>query len=77
MFKAVGTAASSVVIVLILLSIGAFGLASVEWQPIFQIMRNVALAGLGEETQGLKIQGKAASPSLTCDYQTGICTWGE
>ena len=75
MLKSIGTAATSVVIVLLIVSIGAFSLVKIEGQPIWQIMRNVMLAALGEETQGINIQGEPNSQRLNCDYKTGVCQW--
>jgi hypothetical protein len=75
MFKAVGSAANAVIIVLLIVTIGAFSLIKIEGQPIFQIMRNVMLASLGEETEGINIQGNPNSQRLNCDYKTGVCTW--
>jgi hypothetical protein len=75
MLKSIGTAASSVVIVLLIVSIGAFSLVKIEGQPIWQIVRNVMLAALGEETQGIDIQGEASGQRLNCDYKTGVCRW--
>ena len=75
MLKSIGTAATSVVIVLFVISVGAFALVQIQGQPMFQIMRNVMLAALGEETQGINIQGEPNSQRLNCDYQTGVCQW--
>jgi len=75
MFKAAGNIANGVVLILLLVTIGAFSLVSVQTQPIMQVIRNVMLAGLGEPTRGINIQGKPAQQQLDCDYKTGICNW--
>ena len=75
MLKSIGTAATSVVIVLFVISVGAFALVQIQGQPMFQIMRNVMLAALGEETKGLNIEGEPNSQRLNCDYKTGVCQW--
>jgi hypothetical protein len=75
MLKSVGSAANAVVIVLFVVTIGAFSLIQIQGQPMFQIVRNVMLAALGEETQGLDIQGEPTGQTLKCDYKTGSCRW--
>jgi len=75
MLKSIGTAATSVVIVLLVVSIGAFSLVKIEAQPVWQLIRNIMLASLGEETNGLNIEGQPTGQSLECDYRTGVCTW--
>lgn len=75
MLKSLGTAATSVVIVLFVVSVGAFALVQIQGQPMFQIVRNIMLAALGEETQGLNIEGNPTGQSLECNYKTGTCTW--
>lgn len=75
MFKSVGTAATSVVIVLFVVSVGAFALVQIQGQPMFQLARNVMLAALGEATQGLNIEGEPTGQNLKCNYKTGSCKW--
>ena len=75
MLKSVGSAANAVVIVLFIVTVGAFSLIQIQGQPMFQVVRNVMLAALGEETQGLDIQGEPAGQTLKCDYKTGSCRW--
>ena len=75
MLKSLGTAATSVVIVLFVVSVGAFALVQIQGQPMFQIVRNVMLAALGEETNGLNIEGEPTGQTLKCDYKTGSCRW--
>lgn len=75
MLKSVGSAANAVVIVLFIVTVGAFSLIQIQGQPMFQIVRNVMLAALGEETNGLDIQGEPTGQTLKCDYKTGFCRW--
>ena len=75
MFKAAGNIANGIVLILLIVTIGAFSLVRVQTQPIWQILRNVMLAGLGEPTNGLNIEGQPAQQSLDCDYKTGVCNW--
>lgn len=75
MFKSAGNLANGIVLVLFIVSIGAFSLIQIQGQPMFQIVRNVMLAALGEPTNGLRIEGQSDRPSLDCDYQTGVCNW--
>jgi len=75
MLKGLGDAASSLVLVAVILTSGALSLVQVEAQPVFQILRNVMIAALGGETRGLEIQGSPPAQSLDCDFKTGICTW--
>lgn len=75
MFKSVGSIANGIVLVLFIVSIGAFSLIRIQGQPMFQIMRNVMLAALGEPTNGIRIEGRPTEQTLECDYQTGVCNW--
>lgn len=75
MLKSLGSAANAVIIVLLIITVGALSLVSIQSGPIFQVMRNVMLAALGEETNGLQIEGEPAGQTLKCDYQTGSCRW--
>ncbi|NET37184.1 MAG: hypothetical protein F6K19_35035 [Cyanothece sp. SIO1E1] len=75
MLKGLGAAANAVVIVLLILTIGAFSLVQIQPQPVFQILRNVMLAALGSSTPGLNIENEPAQQSLECDYSTGQCKW--
>ncbi|NET36880.1 MAG: hypothetical protein F6K19_33445 [Cyanothece sp. SIO1E1] len=75
MFRNLGSAANAVVIVLIILTIGAFSLVQVQPQPVFQILRNVMLAALGASTPGLNIEGEPSKQTLECNYSTGQCRW--
>ena len=75
MFKSVGSIANGIVLVLFIVSIGAFSLIRIQGQPMFQIMRNVMLAALGEPTNGIRIEGQPQQQTLECDYQTGVCNW--
>ena len=75
MVKSVGSIANGIVLVLFIVSIGAFSLIRIQGQPMFQIMRNVMLAALGEPTNGIRIEGSPTEQTLECDYQTGVCNW--
>lgn len=75
MFKGVGEIANAIVVVLLIVTIGSMSLVKVETQPIFQVLRNVMLAALGEGTNGVQIDGNAKQQNLECDFKTGRCEW--
>ena len=75
MFKSVGSIANGIVLVLFIVTVGAFSLIRIQGQPMFQIARNVMLAALGEPTQGIQIEGQPTNPNLVCDYKSGLCRW--
>ena len=77
MLKGLGTAANSFVGVLVCVTIGASALVVVQWEPIWVIVRNVALSALGEPAPGLIIEGDARPPKLVCDQKTGRCQAGQ
>jgi len=73
MFHGIGRAVNSLVAVLILVTIGALGLVAIQYDPIWILLRNIALSALGEPAPGLTIEGDPAPPSMTCDKKTGRC----
>jgi|688.fasta_scaffold521834_2 hypothetical protein len=75
MLKGLGAAANAVVLVLLIVTVGSLSLIKIETQPIFQVLRNVMLAALGEETKGVTISGDGNQQRLECDFRTGTCNW--
>lgn len=66
---------NSIFAIVLVLSIGAFGLITIESGPIFHIFRQMLLAGLGEPTTGLVVEGE--QPELKCNLtaKEPTCEW--
>lgn len=73
MIKTVGDGVNSLLSALLILAVLSFGLVSIQWAPIWVILRNVGLAALGEATPGLTITGNNKAPVVECDNNTGKC----
>ena len=76
MLKSVNEALTALALVILVITIGSFSLIKIQGQPIWFLVRNMILAGLGEPTPGLSVPADEASQdTLVCDLETGECAW--
>ena len=71
--KTIQNGINSIVSVLLIISIGYFGLVSIQWRPMWMIARSLLLAGLGAPTEGIQVEGEP--DKLTCNRETNKCKW--
>ena len=74
--RAIGVAATSVMVVLAIITTTAFSIVKIEGQPLGAYLRMVMLAGLGAPTPGLQAPPEPP-PSMYCDQDTGECSYRE
>jgi len=73
MFKSVSAAASSIFVVVLIISFLNYELVSVQVKPMVRLVKSMMLAGLGEETPGLDIEG--VPRRIVCDGESVSCQW--
>lgn len=73
MWKMMSEASTSLILVLVALTALSAGLIQVQGEPLLLLLRNIALAGLGENSPGLVIEGDNRAPDVDCDRDTGRC----
>ena len=64
---------NSIAVVVVVIAIGYYGLVNIQIRPLWMLVRGMLLAGLGEPTQGLTVEGKP--DKLTCEPTTQKCRW--
>ena len=71
--KLVQNGINSIVSITLVIAIGYFGLVNIQVRPIWLLLRSMLLAGLGQDTEGLVIEGE--QKTLDCDVKTQRCEW--